>query len=355
MRVLTTGAREGDGAITDFRVPSTRDVIEVSPRRRTAGRVAVGVWAVGLVWFCVTQGFPFDRLNMSLWILSGLAAASIGRPLGSLKRVFLDWVPLLVVLYLYDFSRHLATFLNRPILETSQIDWDRTLFLGAIPVVWLQQHFYDAANVRWYDSVASLVYVSHFLAAWVIAAVRYMRNRREWFLWVRALVVLCFAGLVTFAILPAAPPWYAAKDGYLPSVERIATRGLDGLGIHWARQLIDNGASVSNDVAAIPSLHTGFAVLIAVWFYPRIPERHRVWARPLLVAYPIVMLLVLVYGGEHYVVDGIIGAAYVFAVVHGLRAYDRWRVRHSRGRTGARARGGVCRDRPRLTFRVQRP
>jgi hypothetical protein len=156
-----------------------------------------------------------------------------------------------------------------------------------------------------------------------------MRNRREWFLWARVLVVLSFAGLVTFMLVPSAPPWYAANDGYLPPIDRIATRGLDGLGIHWARQLIDGGAAVSNDVAAIPSLHTGFAVLIAVWFYSRIPERFRWWGRPLLVAYPVLMLLVLVYGGEHYVVDGLIGTAYVLAAVYGLRAYDRWRARRT--------------------------
>ena len=302
---------------------------EVSPRRRAAGRVAVAVWVVGLVWFCITQGFPFDRANQTLWILSGLVAATIGRPLGSVKRIFLDWIPFILVLYLYDYSRHLAVLLGRPILETSQINWDTALFLGTTPVVWLQQHFYDPFATHWYDSVAAVVYVSHFIAVWAIAAVLYMRNRREWFLWARALVVLSFAGLVTFAIMPSAPPWYAARDGYLPPIDRIATRGLDGLGIHWARQLIDGGAAVSNDVAAIPSLHTGFAILIAVWFYPRIPKRHRAWGRPLLVAYPIVMLLVLVYGGEHYVVDGLIGAVYVFAVVYGLKLWDRRRARAS--------------------------
>lgn len=300
---------------------------EVSPHRRTAGRVAVAVWAVGLVWFCITQGFPFDRANMTIWILSGLVAAGVGRPLGSMKRIFRDWVPFIAVLYLYDYSRHLAVLLGRPVLETPQISWDTTLFLGTTPVLWLQQHFYDPTTVHWYDSVASLVYVSHFVAVWAIAAVLYLRNRREWFQWARVLVVLSFAGLITFALVPSAPPWYAAKDGYLPPVERIATRGLDGLGIHWARQLIDGGAAVSNDVAAIPSLHTGFAILIAIWFYARIPERHRIWARPLLVAYPVVMLLVLVYSGEHYVVDGLIGAVYVFAAVFGLRAFDRWRER----------------------------
>jgi len=318
---------EGTTAITDVRVLDAPEVVAVSARRRTVGRVAVAVWAVALAWFCLTQGFPFDRANQTLWILSGLVAASIGRPLGSMKRIFLDWVPFIAVLYAYDYSRHLAIVIGRPVMVTPQIDWDTTLFFGTVPVVWLQQHFYDAANVHWFDSVASLVYVSHFVAVWAIAAVLYMRDRREWFLWARALVVLSFAGLITFIIVPAAPPWWAAKYGYLPDVERIATRGLDGVGIHWARQLIDGGAATSNDVAAIPSLHTGFAVLIAVWFYPRIPERFRWWGRPLLVAYPILMLLVLVYGGEHYVVDGIIGAAYVFAVVFGLRAFDRWRAR----------------------------
>ena len=223
---------------------------------------------MGLVWFCLTQGFPFDRANQTLWILSGLVAASIGRPLGSMKRIFLDWVPFIAVLYAYDYSRHLAIVIGRPIMVTPQIDWDTTLFLGTVPVVWLQQHFYDPASVQWFDSVASLIYVSHFVAVWAIAAVLYMRDRREWFLWARALVVLSFAGLITFIIVPSAPPWWAAKYGYLPDVERIATRGLDGLGIHWARQLIDGGAATSNDVAAIPSLHTGFAVLIAVLVLP---------------------------------------------------------------------------------------
>jgi hypothetical protein len=212
-------------------------------------------------------------------------------------------------------------------METPQIAWDNTLFLGVQPVVWLQQHFYDQGATHWYDAVAAVIYVSHFVAVWAIAAILYMRNRREWFQWARALVVLSFAGLITFMLVPSAPPWYASDDGYLPPIDRIATRGLDSLGIHWARQLIDGGAAVSNDVAAIPSLHTGFAVLIAVWFYPRIPERYRWWARPLLVAYPVLMLLVLVYGGEHYVVDGLIGTVYVFAVVFGLRAFDRWRAR----------------------------
>ena len=46
----------------------------------------------------------------------------------------------------------------------------------------------------------------------------------------------------------------------------------------------------------------------------------------MLIAYPIAMLATLVYSGEHYVIDGIIGAAYVVAVLAGLAWWDRWRA-----------------------------
>jgi hypothetical protein len=234
---------------------------------------------------------------------------------------------------------------------TPQLDADRVIFLGQVPTIWLQQHFYDPAATHWWDALGAVWYSSHFLAVWVIAALLYLRNRDEWFRWARALVALSFAGLITFALLPSAPPWYAARDGYLDPVSRISTRGLDSLGLHGARQLIDLGAATANDVAAIPSLHTGFAVLISIWFYPRVPPGHRWWLRPFLVAYPIVMLAVLVYSGEHYVVDGIIGAIYVVGVLLGLRAWDRWRERRGLDRVAAELEDEAAHDAT-LTDRV---
>ncbi len=316
--VTSTAVREGAEAAA---APG------VSELRRRLGWVAVGVWAVALATFIVTQGFPFDRGYQTLWILSGLVAASVGRTWRDVGRIFVDWVPVIVILYLYDFSRHAAEALGRPVAITPQIDADRLLFFGVVPTVWLQEHVYDPNATHWWDAVGSLWYISHFLGVWVIAAILYLRDREHWFTWTRALVVLSFAGLITFALIPTAPPWYAARDGYLPALDRISTRGLDMVGLHGARQLIDLGAATANDVAAIPSLHTAFAVLIAVWFWPRVPVKQRWWLRPFLVAYPIVMLAVLVYSGEHYVIDGIVGAIYVFGVLAGLRGWDRWRAR----------------------------
>ena len=315
--------------------PATAAESEVSPLRRRLGWVAVGIWATALVVFIATQGFPFDRGYQTLWILSGLVAASVGRTWRHVGRIFVDWIPVIVILYLYDFSRHAAEALGRPVAITPQIDADRLLFFGVVPTVWLQEHVYDPNATHWWDALGSLWYISHFLGVWVIAAILYLINRDHWFKWTRALVALSFAGLITFALIPTAPPWYAAREGILPAIDRISTRGLDMVGLHGAKQLIDLGAATANDVAAIPSLHTAFAVLIAVWFWPRVPVKQRWWLRPFLVAYPIVMLAVLVYSGEHYVIDGIVGAIYVFGVLWALRVWDRWRARRKEERDDA--------------------
>jgi hypothetical protein len=303
--------------------PAASDVSEL---RRRLGRAAVAAWGCALVVYCLRYGFPFDRANMSLWLLSGLVAASVGRPLRRVGRIFLDWLPFILILYLYDYSRGAADTLGATVQVEAPILWDRVLFFGADPAVWLQQTFYDPQTVHWWDMVGSLVYVSHFVVVWVIAAVLYQHDRDHWFRWARALVVLSFAGLITYAVLPAAPPWYAAEEGLLPPLDRISTRGLDAMGLSFAEGLVDHGRAVTNDVAAIPSLHTAFAVLVCLWFFRRVPQRHRWWLQPLLVAYPIAMLATLVYSGEHYVIDGLIGAGYVVAVLAGLSWWDRWRA-----------------------------
>ena len=323
--------------MTDIRTRSV--VVEpaapISLTRRRFGYAAVAAWIAVFVWFCWTKGFPFDRGYQTLFILSGLVAASVGRPWRRVRRIFIDLLAFALVLYAYDYSRHFADMLGRPVMITPQINADKFLFFGTLPTTWMQSHFFDPSATHWYDLVGSLVYVSHFLAVWVVAAVLYLRNRDEWFRWARALVALSFAGLITFALQPTAPPWYAARDGYIPPVVRISTRGLDDIGLHGAKTLIDNGASLTNDVAAIPSLHTAFAVLICLWFLPRIPRRMRAWAWPLLIAYPIAMLAMLVYSGEHYVIDGLIGALYVVGVLYGLKRYDAWSAQRRATRESA--------------------
>jgi len=63
----------------------------------------------------------------------------------------------------------------------------------------------------------------------------------------------------------------------------------------------------ANPVAAMPSLHTAYAMMAVAFFLPVV--RRRWW--PLLLAYPLAMTFTLVYSGEHYVIDVLVGWVYV--------------------------------------------
>ena len=97
------------------------------------------------------------------------------------------------------------------------------------------------------------------------------------------------------------------------------------LGLPHAGALLTESQGQVNLVAAVPSLHTAFAVLTCLVLFP--VARH-VWQRVALVGYALLMPLVLVWAGEHYVVDTLLGALYAAAVVAGGAALARrWAAR----------------------------
>jgi membrane-associated phospholipid phosphatase len=242
-------------------------------------------------------------------------------------RFVSDWGPLLAVLLLYDYSRGLAHALGTAVHVRPQISADRALF-GVVPTQWLQMHLLDPARVRWYDVAASFIYFSHFVASLGTATVLWLTNRRQWARFVRRMIALSIAGLTGYVLYPAAPPWLAAQTGQLPGVvARLSGRGWAAIGLHSAGDVIERGQAFANPVAAMPSLHAGFALLVVVFFLPRV--RRRYW--PLLLSYPLLMAATLVYTGEHYVIDivaGWITVALVYAAVGALERYWSRRLRH---------------------------
>jgi hypothetical protein len=49
------------------------------------------------------------------------------------------------------------------------------------------------------------------------------------------------------------------------------------------------------------------------------------WVRPIVVVFPATMMLTLVYFGEHFVFDGILGVAYVLIAFRFWSHYERTR------------------------------
>lgn len=290
--------------------------------------LVIALWAIALAVFVVVRGIPLDRGWQTVWVISGLLVLRVGYPWADKKRIVLDWLPFLALLYLYDYSRGLADGLGMPVHVSDLLATEKALFGGVVPTIWLQDRYYEPGVVHWYDVANSLVYFSHFLAVFAIAAVLYARNRELWLMWVRRILALSFAALITYVLLPAAPPWYAAEAGLTEPVARISNLGWTALGLEGAGALIERGQADVNLVAAVPSLHTGFSVLVCAFFITRVPY----WAKPLLVAYPTAMVFTLVYSGEHYVVDALLGVVYVLLVMWAVGAWERRRAQAKRPR-----------------------
>lgn len=343
--------------------PSANAPVAAANRRALLLRIvrylAIALWAAVVGYRTVTDGFAFNRELLLLYISTGLLAASIGQG----RRMFYvirDWLPFALVLVAYDLSRGAATLIGRPTLWHWQIDVDRWLFFGAVPTVWLQERL-KLPHPPWWEVVISTVYMSFFILPYVVAGALWLRDREEWKRFVRLFVGLSFAALVIYALLPAAPPWAAARcttddvdggpsgprcmfrsareaadggllgamqssqDGAHDWIERIVTRGWGNLKLHSATALIDQGQASVNLVAAIPSLHAGLTAAVAAFLWNRV---NRGW-RPVLVAYVLIMAFTLVYTAEHYVIDILLGWTLAAVVVVALNRYESRRLRTS--------------------------
>jgi hypothetical protein len=331
------------------------DAATTRQRRLTlVRRTAITIWALVVAYRTLTDGLAFNRELLLLYIATGLIAASIGRG-HKVFAVLCDWLPYAVVLLVYDLSRGAAALLGAPTLWQFQPQADRWLFFGTIPTVWLQERI-KMPQPPWWEVIISGIYMSFFVLPYVVAGVLWLRNRSDWAAFVRRFVALSFAALVVYVVLPAAPPWAAARctpaniaggpsnprcmfrnpagvphggllgpmhksqPGAHLFVERISTRGWGTLHLQSAGALVNSGQASVNLVAAIPSLHAALSAMISVFLWRRVRRR---W-RPLLVAYPLAMAFVLVYSAEHFVIDILLGWALAAIVSLVIGRLDSW-------------------------------
>jgi PAP2 superfamily len=166
--------------------------------------------------------------------------------------------------------------------------WEQSLqraFLGVPELVEAMNLFY---------------FIGHFVLTAVFFVWLYHRSRdgyrsfRNGFLAATAIAVLIHWQF------PTAPP-----------------RLLDGLGVEDTLEAIWNidigsphASAFSNPVAAVPSLHAGWAVGVGVGLVRYARQR---WLRVLGVLYPLAVVLTIVVTGNHFIFDALAGAAVLAA------------------------------------------
>jgi PAP2 superfamily len=264
------------------------------------------VWVLALALEIHYHGLPWGRARLLAWIALGLALFSLATP-RRLPRLVLDWAPLAAILLIYDLLRGYADGLLFPAHTFPQIHADEWIFGKPIPTVWLQEHLWHGANhLHWWDYATWGIYLSHFVATLIVAASLWLWAHDKFARYAQMVCVLALMGFATYVLYPAVPPWMASSEGYLDHTQRI-------VGVVWAQipighfsGMFQKGQRYANNVAAMPSLHAGYSMLITLYLWPLVPR----WSRVLLVLYPLAMAFALVYSAEHYVIDCLVGWLY---------------------------------------------
>jgi membrane-associated phospholipid phosphatase len=222
---------------------------------------------------------------------------------------------------LYGELRGLAHVARPDPFYLPQLRLEKWLFGGYVPTVELQKWWWSG-TLHWWDRLLFDVAKLHFVVPPLLAFFLWLRRRALFFRFASSMIVLSFAGAIIFLLYPAAPPWAAGRTLLIPTVTKID----DG---PWSA--VPNSVSLSsviqgNPYAAIPSLHGGYAFLVFL-FVAGLGWRTR-WRWPVAAVaafYPLALSFSVVYTGNHYVVDILIGYAFATASYLAVRAY--WRRR----------------------------
>jgi len=155
------------------------------------------------------------------------------------------------------------------------------------------QHW--AIRTRFLDDVGSWMYLNtHFIVTTCTLAFIYLfRNEHYYFVRNMFMVAMGLA-LVGYVVYPTAPPRMLPELGFADSVSDFTGVSSDS-----------NVNALFNPYAAVPSMHVGFALMLAV---PMIRmARHR-WAKALWAIYAPVVTAVVVLTANHWIFDAATGA-----------------------------------------------
>ncbi len=178
---------------------------------------------------------------------------------------------------------------------------EHTLHLPAEATVqsWVLPH-------PWLAQLCNLYYAGlHFAGLFALLLWLFVRHRSD-YARARSSIVVLTATCLAIQLLPVAPPRLVPQAG----VVDVAAR--------YGQSVYDAGGASVDQLSAMPSVHVGWALLIAVIVIRTSPSRWR-WA---VLAYPVLTTFVVIATGNHFWLDGIVAA---LVLVLGEAALTGWR------------------------------
>jgi hypothetical protein len=154
---------------------------------------------------------------------------------------------------------------------------------------------------RWFIEFWDVFYGSaHFIVTIIAIVLMFRRAPQRYPVWRNTLAVTVFLALMGFAFYPLMPPRlidaYGLHYGFVDTLQKVG-----GL---WS---FDSGtmAKISNQYAAMPSLHFAWSSWCALVLVPMIRP---LWGKVLMGLYPFVTLFCIVVTANHYWADALGGA-----------------------------------------------
>ena len=216
-----------------------------------------------------------------------------------------------------------------------------TAFANAERVIDIQDAmglWFEPALQQWYLDLPAMGGIrfwnifygtAHFIVTAVALIWLYRAMPDRYSLWRSTLAFMTGLAIIGFATFSLMPPrllgdtskWGACHE---QQVEDCHGHGIvDTLEIHggWLSFQDEEVAEVSNQYAAMPSMHIGWSTWSACVMWPLVRRR---WAKALVLVYPFITFFCILVTGNHFWIDALGGLA-AFAVGHLLaRALTGW-------------------------------
>ncbi|HEX6337246.1 MAG TPA: phosphatase PAP2 family protein [Jiangellaceae bacterium] len=146
-------------------------------------------------------------------------------------------------------------------------------------------------------AIVNAIYIAYWPLVFGTLAWLLVRRPRIYPLFRNAILASGALSLVVFALFPLAPPRFVPEYGFVDTIARES-----------AGYRSFNASPLVNEYAAMPSLHFGWVLLLAIAVATVVLNPY---VRAVAFAVPPLMFAAIVLTGNHYVVDGFAGGAIV--------------------------------------------
>ena len=205
-----------------------------------------------------------------------------------------------------QFGSALGTSIKKEAFDNAILMIDVEKAMGLYHEEWIQARFIDW---DWFIVFWNIFYGSfHFIVTIFVMVMLFLRHPRRYTFMRSTLAATTMGALIGFALFPLMPPRLLSNcESQYGSCEA---------GHNYVDTLVDPGGlwsfesgtmeSISNQYAAMPSLHIAWAVWCAIGLYPVLRSR---LTRGAIVAYPALTLFSIVVTANHYWIDALGGLA----------------------------------------------